>query len=128
MRFSFPCFPAEFDLPDEWWAEAGMVGFKPPGLAYTSTAEATDFIPLRDIEPPFRYPEYPKDFRGFDRARMIRILSRMASGAEIDPVPLLALPRPEFLRPAFQYRVLDGVHRFYASVAAGFLHLPAVLK
>jgi hypothetical protein len=27
MRFPLPLFPAEFEIPDEWWAEAGMVGF-----------------------------------------------------------------------------------------------------
>jgi hypothetical protein len=127
MRFSFPCFPAEFELPYEWLADAGMIGFRPLTAKFRSTADAKLSIPLRDIEPPFRYPEHPKDFRGFERLRMVHILSRIVADAEIDPVPVLALSGSEFLRPPFQYRVLDGVHRFYASIAAGFANLPAVL-
>ena len=89
MRFPFPCFPAEFELPDDWLAEAGFVGFKPRAEAFRSTETATHAIPLRDIEPPFRYPEHPKDFRGFDRARMIKILAgivdQLADGMVLKP-------------------------------------------
>jgi hypothetical protein len=128
MRFSFPCFPAEFELPDEWLAEAGFIGFQPQRPAFRSTEAATDLLLLRDIEPPFRYPEHPKDFRGFDRTRMVRILSGIVHDDEIDPVQVLLLPRLLFVRPPFEYRVYDGVHRFYASVAAGFLKLPAFFE
>ena len=31
MRFPFPRFPADFELPDEWWSEAGMPGFARQG-------------------------------------------------------------------------------------------------
>jgi len=120
MRFSFPCLPAEFEIPDEWLAEAGMTGFRPSAPAYRSTDAGARAIPLRDIEPPFRYPESPLDFRGFDRARMVRILSGFVDGDDIEPVPLMVLPQPEYLRAPFCYRVRNGFHRFYASVAAGF--------
>jgi hypothetical protein len=128
MRFPFPCFPAEFELPDDWLAEAGFVGFKPSREAFRSTETATDSLLLRDIEPPFRYPEHPKDFRGFDRARMVQVLSGIVRDAEIDPVQVVLLPRPGFVRPPFEYRVYDGVHRFYASVAAGFPKLPVFFE
>jgi hypothetical protein len=129
MRFALPLLPAEFEIPDDWWTEAGMAGFKPTEQTYRSTDEATDAIALRDIEPPFRWPEVPKDFRGFDRERMIAVLSGIAIGVSLPPVPLLILPAlPDISRAPFAYRVLDGVHRFYASVAAGFTALPATVR
>jgi hypothetical protein len=128
MRFPFPCFPAEFELPDDWLAEASFVGFKPRAEAFRSTETATHAIPLRDIEPPFRYPEHPKDFRGFDRARMVKILAGIVTDVAIEPVQLLLLPRPSFVRAPFEFRVYDGVHRFYAAVAAGFAKLPAFIE
>lgn len=27
MRFPYPLLPAEFEIPDEWWTEAGMTAF-----------------------------------------------------------------------------------------------------
>jgi hypothetical protein len=126
MRFPFPLLPAEFEIPDDWLREAGMVGFIPSGSAYRSTAEATA-APLREIEPPFRFPECPKDWRGFDRARMIAVLTGIATGAEIAPVPLCELALEDFPPAPFRYRLRDGLHRFYASVAAGFECLPAVI-
>jgi hypothetical protein len=41
--------------------------------------------PLREIEPPYRTLE--KDWRGFDRGRLIRVLNGIVTGAEIEPVP-----------------------------------------
>jgi hypothetical protein len=64
MRFLFPLLPAEFEIPDAWWNEAGMSSFTPSGPAYHSTA-ATHVIPLHVIEPPFRLPEWQRDFTAF---------------------------------------------------------------
>ncbi|MET4323711.1 hypothetical protein ABIC02_007501 [Bradyrhizobium sp. RT5a] len=46
MRFEMPMFPCEFELPDDWLAEAdwlddfGHRTFQPAGEAYRSTSEA----------------------------------------------------------------------------------------
>jgi hypothetical protein len=128
MRFSFPLLPAEVEIPDQWWTEASMTGFAPAGPAYRSTAAATHTIPLRQIEPPVRNLDHPLDFRGFRRERMVRILSGFVAGAEIDRVPLFALASLDWWLPSpFQYRVRDGMHRFYASVSAGFECLPVTI-
>ena len=71
MRFPYPLFPAEFEIPDEWWTEAGMEGFMPTNQAYRATAGAT-LIRLCDIEPPFRSLTCPLDFHGLGRERLIR--------------------------------------------------------
>ena len=137
MHFLLPMFPAEFELPDDWWAEAGMTGFTPIARSFRSTAEAT-LILLRDIEPPFRNATAPKDWRGFRRADMISVFSGIATGAEIEPVPVTDMPQPRepsdpslswtVPRSPFRYRVKDGYHRFYASVAAGFECLPVLIS
>ena len=128
MRFPFPCFPAEFEIPDDWWREAGMDGFVPASPMFHSTPDVEGVL-LREIEPPVRYPQCPKDFHGFDRSRFVSILRGIVSGAEIPAVPLLTLvvPDEEVRRPPFGYRVENGFHRFYASVAAGYEKLPAVI-
>lgn len=127
MRFPMPNFPCEFELPDEWWAEAGMVGFQPTTRAYHS-GQAADAVPLTQVEPPYRRPDVTKDWRGFDKARLLAALQGMVAGDEMPPVPLQAISDGHEFPPApYAYRVRDGLHRLYASVAAGFTHLPAEL-
>lgn len=99
-----------------------MVGFTRTASAYRSIAAAVS-VPLQQIEPPYRRPE--KDCRGFDRQRLISVLNGIATGAAIAPVPLLKLPPDLPSRAPYGFRVLDGFHRFYASIAAGFECLPA---
>jgi hypothetical protein len=137
MRFPFPLFPGEFEIPDEWWTEAGMTGFRSSTRGFRSTASAVLF-PLRGIEPPYRNTTAPKDWRGFDRIRMVRILHGIVTEAEIDPVPVVPMLQPAepsdpslawtVPRSPFSHRVKDGYHRFYASVAAGFECLPVVIS
>ena len=127
MRFAFPRFPAEFEIPDDWWIEAGMGGFTRHGSAYRSPA--VDTIALYDIEPPFRLPIAPLDWRGFDRARFVSILKGFVADAEIPPIDLLILPQlADISCQPFKYRVLGGVHRFYASIATGFEFLPSTTR
>lgn len=128
MRFPYPYYPAEFEIPDDWWTEAGMSGFAPASASYLSSDPAAQIIRLREIEPPSRLPEHSKDFHGFDRRRLMRILSGFVAGAAIAPVSLLALPALEFQPAHFRYRPCDGFHRFHASVAAGFGSLPGSLS
>jgi hypothetical protein len=124
MRYQMPNFPCEFEIPDAWLAEAGIQGFAPSAPAFRSSADAV-LIPLAQIEPPVRFAAYPKDWRGFSRERMVRILKWFVTGAEIEAVPLLRVSSAdEITPPQFQYRVRDGYHRFYASVAGGFERLP----
>jgi hypothetical protein len=125
MRAAMPNYPCEFEIPDEWWDAAGMADFAASRPAYRSTTEAT-LVPLREIEPPHRDPTSPRDWCGFDRTRMLRILIGLRQGATMRPVPLLELAADDApSRQAYAYRALDGYHRFYASIAAGFKFLPA---
>jgi hypothetical protein len=61
MRVPFPRFPAEFEIPGDWWAEAGMPEFVRQTSAYRSTTD--NWVALDDIEPPFRLQSKPLDWR-----------------------------------------------------------------
>jgi hypothetical protein len=125
MRAAMPNFPCSFDIPDEWWAEAGMENFTPPGRSYRTTGNA-QLVPLDEIEPLYCKHMKCRDWCGFDRERMIRVLKSIAAGEELKPVPLTTLPYSELpSRATYAYRALDGFHRYYASIAAGFECLPA---
>jgi hypothetical protein len=125
MRAPMPNYPCEFEIPDEWWVAAGMTDFVTSRPAYRSCASAK-LIPLREIEPPHLDLSSPRDWCGFDRARMLRILCGLRDGTEMRPVPLLELAVDDVPSgKSYAYRALDGYHRFYASIAAGFRFLPA---
>jgi hypothetical protein len=123
MRFAMPHLPGSFEIPDDWIVEAGFVGFKPTESAYLSTTAGLS-VPLTQVEPIVRFVSTPKDFGGFDRGRLIRILKGFVAGDNIEPVEGIQLPIFEVCRSPYRYRVCNGYHRFYASIAAGFDALP----
>jgi hypothetical protein len=44
----------------------------------------------------------PKDWHSFNRDRLVRILNWIVTGAEIEPVPLVMLPRSDFPRAPYR--------------------------
>jgi hypothetical protein len=126
MRYAMPNFPAEFEIPDDWLTEAGIIGFVPTERAYHSSSDAI-LVSLTNIEPPYRVQNVAKNWHGFDRSRFISVLKGIVTAAEIEPVPLLELPIYEFAPNTYRYRVRNGFHRFYASIVAGFECLAAVV-
>jgi hypothetical protein len=124
MRFAIPVLPCEFELPDEWWREAGMVGFDPAGRPAYRSIDSGELVPLREIEPPYRKVTSLQDWYGFSMERMVKILQGIASGAVIDD--LVQLTRLTADNAAcYRFQVIDGYHRYFASVAAGFGFIPA---
>jgi len=91
MRFPMPYFPCEFEIPDEWLSEAGIVGFVPAEAAYRSSENGMLF-PLTQVEPPPRFVSHPKDWRGFDRRRFVAVLRGFVAGGVIAPVPVVRMP------------------------------------
>ena len=107
MRFQMPNYPCEFEIPDDWLSAGGMTGFAPTTTAYRSTPAAV-LTPLVLIDPVYRLSRYPKDWRGFDRARLISIFEGFVAGAEIERVTLFEMANSDFRRAPFRYPVLDG--------------------
>lgn len=123
MRFSMPHFPQSFEIPDEWLDEAGFNGFTPNTAAFNSFEDAV-IIPLTDIEPVARFKTVAKDGAGFDQQRLVDVLRGIVAGSSIDPVLVSAIPEWDLAPSPYRFRVRDGYHRFYASIAAGFVGLP----
>jgi hypothetical protein len=109
MRFSMPHLPGTFELPDDWLAEAGFTGFVPTGSAYRSS-KVMLLAPLTVVEPIVRFVSVPKDFGGFDRVRLVRVLKGFVAGDDIEPVRAMELPTFEFCTAPYRYRVCDGFH------------------
>src|SRR5580700_4760124 len=91
MRYSMPNFPCEFEIPDEWIAESGIDSFTPNATAYRSIADAK-LVSLSEIVPVPRVQACPKDWHGFERARLLDVLKGIVAGDVIEPVPLIQLP------------------------------------
>jgi hypothetical protein len=68
VRFAFPRHPAEFEIPDDWWAAAGMSDFTSLRSAYNSASGEP--IQLVHIEPPFRPRNVHPTSNGFNRERL----------------------------------------------------------
>ena len=127
MRYLMPHYPCEFEIPDDWLAEAGLRGLTPNAAAYCSSANAV-LVPLREIEPPYRLVAHPKDWRGFDRTRMISILNGIVTGSEIEPVPLLEIPQVIYAALTVPTAPAPTVHTITSledcvDVAAGLVKL-----
>jgi hypothetical protein len=60
---------------------------------------------------------------GTARQRVVHILRGFHTGAQIPPVLVDRLGQPS----QHLYRLRDGAHRFYSSIAAGFSHVPAIV-
>ena len=129
MRFAMPMFPCEFELPNDWLAEAGWLDelgyrtFQPAGEAFRSTPSATP-INLKLVEPLGRDLGFEKDFRGFDRQRMVKILNGFVVNDLIEAPEAIELPIRDFCNGPYRYRICNGVHRYFASIAAGYRKIP----
>jgi len=121
-----PNHPCDFEVPDEWLIEAGGESFLPTTPAYASPTDAV-LVDLNAIEPPYRVAQVQKDWRGFDRIPLVSVFRGMALGAKFEPVPLRPLPEEDFPPAPYRFRVRDGFDRFYASIALGFVSIPAAV-
>jgi hypothetical protein len=116
------------ELLDEWWAEVGMADFIRHSNAYRSTSEQGVFdVCINDVAPVHRNKGVGIFNDSIDncltaRARVIRILRGFKSSDAIPPV-VVADGKPD---DPYRYKLIDGVHRLYCSIAAGFTHIPAV--
>jgi len=118
------------ELDDAWWAEAQMIGFVPVARAYRSNSHAAKGqaiveVSITDIGPVRRKPGvgiFNNNQEKTARERVISILSGFRIGTAIPPIEIVDAPAGS----AFRYKLTAGTHRLYCSLAAGFIHAPAV--
>jgi hypothetical protein len=130
MKFMHHDFKIE--LPDEWWIAAGMLNFVPSSSAYRCDHVAARqrrvcLIQIADIEPVRRTPGVPlfndcREERIPASERVQRILRGFVQNAEMPPVEALRQTKPG----PYPFRLTQGVHRLYCSLAAGYTEIPAV--
>jgi ParB-like chromosome segregation protein Spo0J len=92
-------------------------------LSYSGRTQLTSKLcPLATIEPPHMGQRLRGGHGGFERDRMIDVLRDIALRKEIWPIEVI-----EAASGDYRYRLHHGAHRFHASVAAGFSHIPAIV-
>jgi hypothetical protein len=110
-----------FDIPEDWWAFADMPDFKPASEYYPCGQRDGDvqIVPLADIEPLKRNLGVSL----FEKCRMVPVLFAFQSRfCDLPPIELHPNGAGQF-----RYRVSNGCHRYYASIAAGYTHIPALV-
>jgi len=113
----------EFTIPADWWNEAGMYNFELQSAFYSYEDLPELFIRMEAIEVPSMEERQHLGHGGLSRIRMVSILRAIASGRPLPPVEVEEL----LSDAAYPYRLHHGAHRFFASVAAGFPSIPAVV-
>jgi ParB-like chromosome segregation protein Spo0J len=109
----------KFDLPDEWWAAAGMAGFVTYRTAYRCNAVRRSII--------LRIDEIAVSPRGagvpdFERDRMVSVIDAIRRDGTLPPIEVV-----EAISDAYSHRLYHGRHRLAASIAVGFSLVPAVV-
>src|SRR5713226_1528524 len=115
MQYQVPHEGIEFEIPDAWLVSAGAVGFSPAAAAYVASSSEewpTTLVPLADVEAPHR----DAGVIGLHEDRAVSLLRAFRAGIAVPPLEVHEPPEPR----RFRYRVRDGFHRYYLSVAAGF--------
>src|SRR6476660_9041125 len=105
------------ELPTEWLAEAGVVGFVPEAAAYAvgvavGQGRQVHEVRIEDVAPVRRTPgvEIFKDDPETGRTareRVVRILRGFRENALLPPVDVVPLPAGS----VYKYKLVSGVHR-----------------
>jgi hypothetical protein len=120
----------EYEMPDDWWQDAGMNRFTPTRTAFRADPAAYPWatvfeVPVEQVSPLERKLSHgvfnDRQVPGSARARVVRILTAFREGRPLPPVEVLPL-RDRGRR----FALYDGAHRFYCAIVAGFTAVPAV--
>ena len=111
----------DFEIADAWLEEAGVIDFDntQADAGFTSDESATT-VAMSDIDTPKRNP----GIELFKHDRLVRILQGIKLGDKIPPVEICYADDKD---SEYTYVLKNGFHRFYASVALGFVVIPAVI-
>lgn len=121
MKFDTPRAIDSFEIPDEWWSFAEMPYWRATSTLYpySVSSQSVQRVLLTDIEPPKRSADIPL----FKKFKLVPVLMAFQSPeCSLPPVEVESLTNEPYY-----YRVVNGLHRYYASVAAGYTYLPVVV-
>jgi hypothetical protein len=103
-----------YAISDELLAECGLVRGAARGTSYRCTDPAALYLPLGNMIVP--------QGRKLNEAALKKILLGFRDGDDIPPVEAFYEPRTT------EFHLLDGAHRWRASLAFGFRQIPCELK
>lgn len=109
-----------FDIPDEWWAFAEMDTFRRSSARCFSfePKDGVQLVEMAKVQTPVR----DAGVEAFKKCKLVPILCALQAKNLLPPIKVTDQGVP----PGCQYRVYDGFHRYYASVAVGFPMLPVI--
>ena len=122
MKIKIPGGTGEFEIPDEWWRSAGMEDFVPRTAYYnTDLSACSEILLVEEVEPPLREK---CEFWFRNRETVIEVLEKIRSGEKLDPIEVWSREKSN----SKKFKVRDGFHRFYLSIAAGYSKLPVKIN
>ena len=116
-----------FEIKDSWWSKAGIAGFRPKAPQYRVNPSGFDgqqilSVCVGDVRPLYCRKISPDGRFFYTEERVVQVLRGFIENSAIPPVEVEKEPPGS----DYRYKLRDGTHRFYCSVAAGFNHVPAV--
>lgn len=125
MQFTTPNNDRTFEIPDDWWLFAEMDKFSPLKCGYylysSDRDNLVEVVPIVKIEPPSRKSGVP----AFVKRELLPILFGFTNpDCTLPPVEVTELPQTG----RYRFKVYNGFHRYYASVAVGYTYLPVILR
>ena len=123
----------EYEIDDSWLAEAGVVDFTPNRDCYLSdyTVESMSkifIVPVNSVAPCLERAKLKgvfcddKDTGDSAKQRVIRILRWFLEDRAVEPVKVVISKDNQY-----QYKLVEGCHRFHCAVALGFKNVPAAM-
>ncbi len=125
MKFNAPNNDGPFDIPDDWWLCAEMDKFSPHECGFylypLKLDSRVEVVPIVEVEPPTRADGVPL----LVKCNLLPILFGFTDpNCELPPVKVTELPQAH----RYRFRIRNGCHRYYASVAAGYTKLPVIVE
>ncbi len=108
----------EFEIPDTWLVGSGLNRASLAGNYFVSD-KAEAVLDFRLVSSPEREP----GVRWFHEDSMLSILTAFVSNQSLPPVDVDRPPQGPL-----PFRVWHGLHRYYASIAAGFRGIPVKIR
>ena len=121
MKYTNSQQSIEFEIPDAWLEEAGADIYKLTLDSYKYPTDSVNPVVLMAFDQ-LQAPEREENVTWFIKDRMVSLLKGAVSECAIPPVEVHLKSNEN------TYRLRDGFHRFYMSIALGFSKLPVVVK
>ena len=122
MKKSIPGTDLEFEIPQDWWLFCDMNIRNVDDYKYyqhNGSLKETKIADITHIEPPTRGNGIPQ----LEKYKLVPILLAFTS-------PECALPPVKvsvYNSGPYKYKLTNGYHRYYASLAVGYTMLPIVV-